>query len=67
MPEALVGVTVRQPCCLVRESQSVTLALAVVLAMQKMATIVALVVLLVVDRVAAFRWRGVMCPPVRMV
>jgi len=51
MPEALVGVTVRQPCCLVRESRSVIL----VLAMQKMATIVALV------------RREAMCPPVRMV
>jgi hypothetical protein len=55
MPEALVGVTVRQPCCRVRVSRSVTLTLAIVLAMQKMATIVALV------------WRGAMCPPVRMV
>ena len=51
MPEALVGVTVRQPCCLARESRSVIL----VLAMQKMATIVALV------------RREAMCPPVRMV
>ena len=63
MPEALVGVTVRQPCCLLRDSQSVTLALgsalAIVLVMQKMATIVALV--------AVRAWREVMCPPVRMV
>ncbi|GAA2482328.1 hypothetical protein GCM10010276_19420 [Streptomyces longisporus] len=63
MPEALVGVTVRQPCCLLRDSRSVTLALgsalAIVLVMQKMATIVALV--------AARAWREVMCPPVRMV
>ena len=55
MPEALVGVTVRQPCCLIRDSRSVTPALAIVLAMQKMATIVALV------------RREAMCPPVRMV
>ena len=55
MPEALVGVTVRQPCCLVRDSRSVTPALAIVLAMQKMATIVALV------------RREAMGPPVRMV
>ncbi|QBJ91043.1 hypothetical protein D0Z67_12515 [Streptomyces seoulensis] len=67
MPEALVGVTVRQPCCLVRESRSVTLALAVVLAMQKMATIVALVVRFVAVRAAAAGRRAVMCPPVRMV
>jgi hypothetical protein len=51
MPEALVGVTVRQPCCLSRESRSVIL----VLVMQVMATIVALV------------RREAMCPPVRMV
>jgi hypothetical protein len=38
-----------------------------VLAMQKMATIVAFVVLLVATPVVAFAWRGVMCPPVRMV
>ncbi|MGW7405333.1 hypothetical protein ACWGI9_16610 [Streptomyces sp. NPDC054833] len=44
-----------------------TLALAVVLAMQKMATIVALAVVLVATLVVAFAWRGVMCPPVRMV
>ncbi|WP_369390014.1 hypothetical protein AB5J72_21965 [Streptomyces sp. CG1] len=43
-----------------------TLALAVVLAMQKMATIVALVII-VAASVAAAWWRGVMCPPVRMV
>jgi hypothetical protein len=55
MPEALVGVTVRQPCCLVRDSRSVTPALVIVLVMQKMATIVALV------------RREAMCPPVRMV
>ena len=55
MPEALVGVTVRQPCCQSRDSRSVTLALAIVLAMKKMARIVALV------------RRGVKCPPVRMV
>ena len=55
MPEALVGVTVRQPCCRLRDSRSVTLALAIVLAMKRMARIVALV------------RRGAMCPPVRMV
>ncbi|MEV5846016.1 hypothetical protein AB0M32_29000 [Streptomyces sp. NPDC051985] len=44
-----------------------TLALAVVLAMQKMATIVALAVLLVAILVAALARRGFMCPPVRMV
>ncbi|MFJ8489615.1 hypothetical protein ACIRBZ_14795 [Streptomyces sp. NPDC094038] len=44
-----------------------TLALAVVLAMQKMATIVALVVLVVAALVAAPGRRGFMCPPVRMV
>ena len=66
MPEALVGVTVRQPSCLVRESRSVTLALAVVLAMQKMATIVAPVVM-VSTRLAWLAWRTAMCPPVRMV
>ncbi|WP_209508354.1 hypothetical protein [Streptomyces griseochromogenes] len=44
-----------------------TLALAIVLAMQKMATIVALVVLLAAACVAAFVRRGVVCPPVRMV
>ncbi|MEU6282349.1 hypothetical protein [Streptomyces sp. NPDC047028] len=44
-----------------------TLALAVVLAMQKMATIVALVVMLVAASAAAFARRAVMCPPVRMV
>ena len=55
MPEALVGVTERQSCCLARDSRSVTLAPIVVLAMQKMATIVALV------------RREAMCPPVRMV
>ncbi|MGY3202393.1 hypothetical protein ACVW19_002908 [Streptomyces sp. TE5632] len=55
MPEALVGVTVRQPCCPVRDSRSVTPVPAVVLAMQRMATIVALV------------RRESKCPPVRMV
>lgn len=55
MPEALVGVTERQPCCLTRDSRSVTPVLAVVLAMQEMATIVALV------------RREAKCPPVRMV
>ncbi len=55
MPEALVGVTVRQPCCPTRDSHSVILVPAVVLAMQKMATIVALV------------RREPKCPPVRMV
>lgn len=55
MPEALVAVTVRQPCCLARESQSVTLALAVVLAMQRMAVL------------AAPAQCGVAGPPVRMV
>ncbi|MEU9986131.1 hypothetical protein ACFZCP_04990 [Streptomyces sp. NPDC007971] len=44
-----------------------TLALAIVLAMQKVATIVALVVLLAAASAAAFGWRRVMCPPVRMV
>ncbi|MFF0386064.1 hypothetical protein ACWEIK_04195 [Streptomyces sp. NPDC004673] len=44
-----------------------TLALAVVLAMQKMATIVALVVRFVAVRAAAAGRRAVMCPPVRMV
>ncbi len=59
MPEALVGVTVRQPCCLARESQTVTPALAVVLAMQKMATIVALVgIVAAADAVAAPPARG---------
>ncbi|MEV5874249.1 hypothetical protein AB0L75_08460 [Streptomyces sp. NPDC052101] len=43
-----------------------TLALAVVLAMQKMATIVALVIVVTAFAVTA-GWRGVMCPPVRMV
>ncbi|WP_225097870.1 hypothetical protein [Streptomyces sp. CoH27] len=42
-------------------------ALAVVLAMQKMATIVALVVIVVVAFAVAAALRGVMCPPVRMV
>lgn len=55
MPEALVGVTVRQPCCATRDSRSVIPAPAVVLAMQKMATIVAYV------------RREPKCPPVRMV
>ncbi len=55
MPEALVAVTVRQPCCLARESQSVTLALAVVLAMQRMAVLA--------DPARC----GVAGPPVRMV
>jgi hypothetical protein len=67
MPEALVGVTVRQPCCLARGSRSVTLVLAVVLAMQEMATIVALVVLVVAAPVVALARSGFMCPPVRMV
>ncbi|MFJ9560011.1 hypothetical protein ACIRQQ_08225 [Streptomyces fuscichromogenes] len=44
-----------------------TLALAVVLAMQKMATIVALVVLVVAAPAAAPARRWFMCPPVRMV
>ncbi|MEU0965241.1 hypothetical protein ABZ357_07270 [Streptomyces sp. NPDC005917] len=44
-----------------------TLALAVVLAMQKMATIVAIVVLVVAILVVALARRGFMCPPVRMV
>ncbi|MEV7319465.1 hypothetical protein [Streptomyces sp. NPDC093970] len=44
-----------------------TLALAVVLAMQKMATIVALVVLVVTVLVVTLARRGFMCPPVRMV
>ncbi|MER6470499.1 hypothetical protein [Streptomyces collinus] len=44
-----------------------TLALAVVLAMQKMATIVALVVLRVTASTVVPAWRGVMSPPVRMV
>lgn len=55
MPEALVDVTVRQPCCPTRDSRSVTPVPAVVLAMQRMATIVALV------------RRESKCPPVRMV
>ncbi|MFV0135258.1 hypothetical protein ACLGIH_18895 [Streptomyces sp. HMX87] len=55
MPEALVGVTVRQPCCPTRDSRSVIPTPAVVLAMQKMATIVALM-----------RCEP-LCPPVRMV
>lgn len=55
MPEALVGVTVRQPCCPTRDSRSVIPDPAVVLAMQRMATIVALV------------RREPKCPPVRMV
>jgi hypothetical protein len=45
----------------------VTLALAVVLAMQKMATIVALVIVVAAAAAVAAGWRGVMCPPVRMV
>ncbi|MEU4033351.1 hypothetical protein [Streptomyces collinus] len=44
-----------------------TLALVVVLAMQKMATIVALVVLHVTASTVVSAWRGVMSPPVRMV
>ncbi|MEU9241409.1 hypothetical protein [Streptomyces shenzhenensis] len=44
-----------------------TLALAVVLAMQKMATIVALAVLVAAARAAVTARRGFMCPPVRMV
>ncbi|WP_159025312.1 hypothetical protein [Streptomyces pluripotens] len=44
-----------------------TLALAVVLAMQKMATIVAFVVMTVAAFAVVFGWRRVMCPPVRMV
>ncbi|GAA3499842.1 hypothetical protein GCM10019016_069470 [Streptomyces prasinosporus] len=55
MPEALVGVTVRQPCCPPGDSRSVIPVPAIVLAMQKMATIVALV------------RRESKCPPVRMV
>ncbi|QEU66597.1 hypothetical protein CP966_15950 [Streptomyces galilaeus] len=66
MPEALVGVTVCQPSCLVRESRSVTPPLAVVLVMRKMATIVALVVM-VLAWLAWLTWRAAMCPPVRMV
>ncbi|AVV42062.1 hypothetical protein C6376_12115 [Streptomyces sp. P3] len=66
MPEALVEVTVRQPSCLVRDSRSVTLPLAVVLVMQKMATIVAPVVM-AHARLAWLAWRTAMCPPVRMV
>jgi hypothetical protein len=60
MPEALVEVTVRQPSCSARVSRSVIQAPAIVLAMQKMATIVALVVVVLA-------WRAAMCPPVRMV
>ncbi|QHA05357.1 hypothetical protein GQF42_20505 [Streptomyces broussonetiae] len=44
-----------------------TPALAVVLAMQKMATIVALVVIVVAAPAVTAGWRGVMSPPVRMV
>ncbi|MFC5957820.1 hypothetical protein ACFP51_26135 [Streptomyces pratens] len=55
MPEALVDVTVRQPCWPIRDSRSVTLVQAVVQATQRMATIVALV------------RRESKCPPVRMV
>ncbi|MEU6666455.1 hypothetical protein [Streptomyces sp. NPDC046727] len=44
-----------------------TLALAVVLAMQKMATIVALVAIAAAADAAARGWLGAMCPPVRMV
>ncbi|MER6529138.1 hypothetical protein [Streptomyces sp. NPDC001508] len=44
-----------------------TLAVVVVLPMQKMATIVAFVVVLVAALVVACAWRRVMCPPVRMV
>lgn len=67
MPEALVGVTVRQPCCVARESRSVTPALAVVLAMQRMATIVALVVTVAAADAVAVGRHGAMDPPVRMV
>ena len=67
MPEALVEVTVRQPCCRARDSRSVTPALgsasAVVLAMQKMATIVAPAAV----PLARLARHEVMCPPVRMV
>ncbi|TKT01355.1 hypothetical protein E4U91_15340 [Streptomyces lasalocidi] len=66
MPEALVEVTQRQPSCPARESRSVTLSAAVVLVMQKMATIVALVVVVPVRRVF-FACRAAVCPPVRMV
>ncbi|MGW0766704.1 hypothetical protein [Streptomyces sp. NPDC002676] len=44
-----------------------TLALAVVLAMQKMATIVTLAVIVAAQTAVAFGRRGVMYPPVRMV
>ncbi|MEU3857013.1 hypothetical protein AB0F03_06505 [Streptomyces sp. NPDC028722] len=44
-----------------------TPALAVVLAMQKMATIVALVVIAAAADAVTRGRRGVMCPPVRMV
>ncbi|MFF4750568.1 hypothetical protein ACWD5R_18175 [Streptomyces sp. NPDC002514] len=44
-----------------------TLAVVVVLAMQKMATIVAFVVMLVTALAVALARRRVMCPPVRMV
>ncbi|MFE2064866.1 hypothetical protein ACFXDH_21125 [Streptomyces sp. NPDC059467] len=44
-----------------------TLALAVVLAMQKMATIVALAAPVAATLVVALTRRGFMCPPVRMV
>ncbi|MBL1110552.1 hypothetical protein JK361_39440 [Streptomyces sp. 5-8] len=44
-----------------------TLALAVVQAMQRMATIVALVVIVAAADAVARERRGVMCPPVRMV
>ncbi|MEU7414451.1 hypothetical protein AB0B40_34985 [Streptomyces sp. NPDC042638] len=43
------------------------LALAVVLAMQRMATIVALVVIVAAADAVARGRRGDMCPPVRMV
>lgn len=55
MPEALVGVTVRQPCCQLRDSRSVTLAPAIDLTMKPMTRIVALV------------RRGALRPPIRMV
>ncbi|EKX60808.1 hypothetical protein STRIP9103_04132 [Streptomyces ipomoeae 91-03] len=56
MPEALVGVTVRQPCCLLRESRSVIpVPTTVESARRKMTTIV------------APEGRAEMCPPVRMV
>ena len=59
MPEALVGVTVRQPCCPVRGSRSVIpvpmVSTAVASARQQMTTIV------------APEGRAAMCPPVRMV